>query len=110
MTPANGHPGVDGGSGVGLCPRLQLPQRASPVLNPAQRGDRGLVRSWKRVQVLARRRDTGVAEALAHDLQVRSSSEQPGGVGMPNVLHGQSWVQLRCLTARVPHVESVPVT
>ena len=45
----------------------QLPQRTSPMLNLAQRGDRGLVRSWKRVQVLACGRDTGVAEALAHD-------------------------------------------
>ena len=58
---------VDRGSGGGLCLRLQLPQRTSPMLNLAQRGDRGLVRSWKRVQVLACGRDTGVAEALAHD-------------------------------------------
>ena len=58
---------VDRGSGGGLCLRLQLPRRTSPMLNLAQRGDRGLVRSWKRVQVLACGRDTGVAEALAHD-------------------------------------------
>ena len=79
------------------------------TLDPPQRAESSLVRGRQGVYVLAGGRDGGVPEPVADDLQVRAPGEQPGCVGVAQVVQAWSGIEPGRGAGGEPDTQSEPV-
>ncbi len=91
---------LNGGRGYSFTADLVI--RRLPSAHAGEGGERGVVGVGEGVQVLLGGGELGVAEAVHDGFEVGAAGEEPGGVGVSQVVPAQVEVQAGCLHGGQP--------